>query len=115
MDTFDIKEEKPNVDSPKPVIAVSTAAPMEDEKPPDQADMDGASALAALASAASMAQDTVVKQEVGNNTSTNNTITSNTSSNISNNGIKNEVEEFEEKKKDLSWFDVGLIKVTNFN
>jgi hypothetical protein len=36
-----------------------------DEKPvlADQADMDGASALAALASAASLAQNTSVKQE----------------------------------------------------
>ena len=68
---------------------------MEDEKPPDQADMDGASALAALASAASMAQDTV-KQEGGTN------------------GIKQEMEEFEEKKKDFAWFDVGIIKVFFF-
>ena len=66
---------------------------MEDEKPPDQADMDGASALAALASAASMAQDNTVKQEGSN-------------------GIKHEIEEFaEEKKRDLAWFDVGIIKV----
>lgn len=65
---------------------------MEDEKPPDQADMDGASALAALASAASMAQDMVIQEE-------------------GTNGLKQEMEEFEEKKKDFAWFDVGIIKV----
>jgi len=89
-----IKEEKPNLaELPKPPMMGDIS--MEDEKPPDQADMDGASALAALASAASMAQDNTVKQEGSN-------------------GIKHEMEEFgEEKKRDLAWFDVGIIKGTS--
>jgi len=96
MDTSStgIKEEKPNLtELPKPPMITDIS--MEDEKPPDQADMDGASALAALASAASMAQDNTVKQEGSN-------------------GIKHEIEEFaEEKKRDLAWFDVGIIKGTS--
>ena len=71
MDTSEIKDEKPSLDSLIPVSSAATiplttpggaamllkdAPKIEDEKPPapcDQADMDGASALAALASAAS--------------------------------------------------------------
>jgi len=84
-----------NIKEEKPLFAevMKGGGDEKAEEKPDQADMDGASALAALASAASIAQNNV-KQET--------------------NGIKSEIEDFsEEKKKDLAWFDVGIIKGTS--
>ena len=67
--TLNIKEEKLFLNEP---VKSGNGLAVEAEERPDQADMDGASALAALASAASIAQNTV-KQET--------------------NGIKSEIDE----------------------
>jgi len=105
--TFTIKDEKPLISTPAGLktAKLEVESPAVDEEKPDQADMDGASALAALASAASIAQNNSSPSSVASNLKQETT-----------NGIKKQIEEvfpLEEKKKDLAWFDVGIIKGTS--
>jgi len=108
--TSEATESEPIKQEEKPVLA-------------DQADFDGASALAALASAASLAQTTTgpspttsataqpmpVKQEQSTPQSVS-TVVAQSQANV-----KNELDEMspEERKREANWFDVGLIKGTS--
>jgi len=108
--TSEAAESEPIKQEEKPVVA-------------DQADFDGASALAALASAASLAQTTTgpspttpataqpmpVKQEQ----STPQPVSTAVAQSQAN--VKNELDEMspEERKREANWFDVGLIKGTS--
>jgi len=108
--TSEATESEPIKQEEKPVVA-------------DQADFDGASALAALASAASLAQTTTgpspttsataqpmpVKQEQSTPQSVS-TVVAQSQANV-----KNELDEMspEERKREANWFDVGLIKGTS--
>merc|ERR1740128_775277 len=102
--TFTIKDEKPLISTPAGLktAKLEVESPAVDEEKPDQADMDGASALA---SPASIAQNNSSPSSVASNLKQETT-----------NGIKKQIEEvfpLEEKKKDLAWFDVGIIKGTS--
>jgi len=103
----------------------------QEEKPvvADQADFDGASALAALASAASLAQTTSgptpvtpatgqqlgVKQEQSAPAQTVAMPVTSTVAGQNQASVKNEYEEMspEERKREANWFDVGIIKGTS--
>merc|ERR1712012_87694 len=112
-------------DKPEEVTEAKKEEPAE-EKPvvsSDQADFDGASALAALASAASLTSSTTatssspavstssVKKEESDVT------TSLTTATKQDNSVKSELDEIsvgdDKKKESSSWFDVGIIKGTS--
>jgi len=97
----------------------------QEEKPvvADQADFDGASALAALASAASLAQTTTVSSPTTPATAQQlpvkqeqQTVSLPVSSSVTpQTSVKNEFDEMspEERKREANWFDVGIIKGTS--
>jgi len=102
----------------------------EEEKPvlADQADFDGASALAALASAATLTQTTAVttpspsvtspavkKEEAAALSPAVNTQSVSVPASKPDTGVKSELDELnvDDKKKESNWFDVGIIKSTS--
>merc|ERR1719270_302610 len=121
-------QSEPVVTPSQPEIVKEEEKPMGDQKPvlgSDQADFDGASALAALASVATLpsspaagpiATGATVKKEESLPVSLSSSVTPAVGPvTKQDNSVKSEVEELnvEDRKKEAAWFDVGIIKGTS--